>query len=58
VDNLRLFHKKKRTGSPSDKPVLNPVPPVGMRLLSSDPMKVFFMPASEAHGKMRGVEEK
>jgi len=29
-----------------------------MRTLSSDPMKVFFVPASEAHGKMRGVEEK
>jgi hypothetical protein len=50
VDDRRLS-QKERTGSPSDKTSLNPVPPVGMRTLSSDPMKIFPCCPSEAHGK-------
>ena len=30
VDDRRLSRKKKRTGSPNDETMLNPVPPAGM----------------------------
>jgi hypothetical protein len=47
---------KERTGSPPYAHVMDPVLPVGMRLLSSDPMKVFLVPSSEAHVKNGGKE--
>jgi len=50
--------EKCKDGLTKRRTSLNPIPPVGMRMLSSNPMKVFLVPASEAHGKMRGVDEK
>jgi hypothetical protein len=40
VDNRRLS-RKEEDGSTKQRTSLDPVPPVGMRTLSSDPMKVF-----------------
>ncbi len=49
--------KRKGRVHQATKFALNPVPPVGMRLLSSDPMKVFPCLSSEAHGKCEELKK-
>ena len=41
VGDRGLSREKKKDGFTKRQTSLNPVPPVGMRSLSSDPMKVF-----------------